>query len=323
MSIKNYLLILFCACAGIVSANVNSNSIFFQDKKVKINTDEKKVDNKEVKLSDKKGDEKKDTASTDLTALNLKLDSVIGLMNAKVIPYIDARNATENKAHEAEITALNEKIKQLNADMIAKQNQITQQLEDKTKKEKEIKELTEQLTKSSDQLLKQKEQLKLEIDALQKQSFKIDETILKSIGERLKITPNADPSWLKTYEEFKVKRDLLWQANECLSKPYDPKIKQLILDIEAGFAKGQQFAELSKAKTEFTVLLEGYCEKTDELKSFLTKVSKLNELKPERDKKIEFEMYEYIGYDYLISIILKNKSDFTYNPIKNTITSCE
>lgn len=323
MSIKNYLLILFCACAGIITANVNTSHIKLENKFFQTGRDKKKGEPNGKKKSVQKGDEKKDTASTDLTALNQKLDSVIHLMNAKVIPYIDGQNATENKVHEAEITALNEKIKQLNSEVVAKQNQITQQVDDNSKKDRELKELKEQLTKSSDQLLKQKEQLKLEIDALQKQSFKIDETILKSISERLKITPNADPAWLKTYEEFKVKRDLLWQANEFLSKPYDPKIKQLIVDLEAGFAIGQQFAELSKAKTEFLVLLEGYCEKTDELKSFLTRVSKLNELKSERDKKIEFEMYEYVGYDYLISIILKNKSDFSYNPIKNTITDCE
>jgi predicted nucleic acid-binding Zn-ribbon protein len=323
MSIKNNLLILFCACAGLITANVNTSHIKLENKFFQTGPDKKKGEPNGKKNSVQKGDEKKDTASTDLTALNLKLDSVIRLMNAKVIPYIDAQNESENKVHEAEMFSLNEKIGQLNSDLVAKQKQITQQLEDKTKKENEIKELTEQLTKSSDQLLKQQEQLKLEIDALQKQSFKIDETILKSIGERLKITPKADPAWLKTYEEFKVKRDLLWQANECLSKPYDPKIKQLIVDLDAGFAKGQQFAELSKAKTEFLVLLKGYCEKTEEMKSLLNLVAKLNDLKDERDKRINNSMYFYVGYDYLISVILKNKSDFTYNPIKNTITSCE
>ena len=69
--------------------------------------------------------------------------------------------------------------------------------------------------------------------------------------------------------------------------------------------------------------MDNYCVKTNALKTFLERVNKLNAFPDERDRKIENEIYDYVGYDYLISIIQKNKVDFNHNPIKNTITDCE
>lgn len=272
------------------------------------------------KNSDKK--ENKDTITLNLLEVNLKLESIINLMNSKVIPYIDAQNSVQDKKHEDEVSKINTANSQLKIDLEAKQKLVIQYLDDKKNNDIEIAKLSGQVKGNSDLLLKQKEQLRAEIGGLQKQSFKIDDAILNSLGERLKVIPGVEASWSQTYQDFKFKRNLLFQADEFLSKPYDPKMNKLIGEINTGFSSGQQFAELTKEKTVFTKLLSGYCEKTEEMKSLLISVSKLEALKDERDKKINNTMYYYIGYDYLISIILKNKTDFGHNPIKNTITDC-
>lgn len=318
MSIKNYLSILFCAASFLACAFENSKQESIENKIIVSNIDKKKEKDKE-----KEKPEKKDTTNLNLTDLNKKLDSLINLMNSKVIPYIDAQDSAQNKVLEVEITKINAVNSQSKLDLEAKQKLINQYLEEKKKSDSEIAKLRDQVKSNSDVLLKQKEQLRMEIAALQKQSFKIDETILNSLGERLKITPGVEVSWSQTYQDFKVKRSLLSQADELLSKPYDAKVKQLISDIKTGFSSGQQFTELSKEKVEFLLLLDNYCAKSNALKTFLERVNKLNAFPDERDRKIENEIYDYVGYDYLISIIQKNKVDFNHNPIKNTITDCE
>jgi small-conductance mechanosensitive channel len=335
MLFKLNLFFLFFISTVMAIAHENSTVIFhvyqIDQSKLDKDKDRKKEDNKETNKGGEKkdnketnkGGEKKDTASTDITVINQKLDSVLILMNAKVIPYIDAQNNIQNNTQAAEIAKLNVKINQLQSELGDMHKLIKQHSDDKTKTDNELVKLREQVSHESELLAQNKVQLKQEIDALQKQSYKIDETILKSIGDRLKLIMNADPAWIKTYEEFKVKRDLLWKADEYLSKPYDPKLKQLIVEINAAFSKGQQFAELSKEKLELSELLSGYCEKTEEMKSLLNIASKLNDLKEDRDKRINNSLYFFVGYDYLVSIILTNQTNYNHNPIKNTITDCE
>ena len=291
MLLKNYLFILVLGASSLVQAQKN--------------------------------DKRTDTSSVNLSSVNFKVDSLLKLMNSKVIPYIDAHNAAQNKEHEEEVAQLRVAISELKASEELKQKQINLNKEEKKNSDSEIAKLRDQVKSNSDVLLKQKEQLRMEIGALQKQSFKINETILNSLGERLNITPGIEASWIQTYQDFKVKRNLLSKADELLSKPYDAQVNQLIGQINSAFSSSQQFAELTKEKTEFITLLSGYCEKSEEMKSLLNSVSKLNDFKEERDKKINNTMYYYVGYDYLISIIQKNKVDFNHNPIKNTITDCE
>jgi thiol-disulfide isomerase/thioredoxin len=291
MLLKNYLFILVLGASSLVQAQKN--------------------------------DKKTDTSSVNLSSVNLKVDSLLKLMNSKVITYIDAQNTAQNKVHEEEVAQLRVAISELKASEELKQKQINLNKEEKKNSDSEIAKLRDQVKSNSDVLLKQKEQLRMEIGALQKQSFKINETILNSLGERLNITPGIEASWIQTYQDFKVKRNLLSKADELLSKPYDAQVNQLIGEINSAFSSSQQFAELTKEKAEFIDLLSGYCEKSEEMKSLLNSVSKLNDFKEERDKKINNTMYYYVGYDYLISIIQKNKVDFNHNPIKNTITDCE
>ena len=291
----------------LTSKNITNKKLFCLGQKDK---------SKSIKVNDK------DTTTVNVSKLKLQLDSLLNLMNSKVIPYIDAQNSTQNKVHDAEVSKFNATISQLKSDSESKQKLLDQKLAENKNFEAEITKLSNQVKINSEVLTKQKEQLRIEIGALQKQSYKIDELILNSIGERLKITPGVEASWLRTFDEFKNKRKLLISAEEALFKPYDEKIVQLKSEITNAFATGEQFNELSKSKAEFLILLDGYCEKTDELKSFLISVSKLNDFKKERDKKIENEIYYYVEYDYLLSIIQKNKSDFTYNPIKNTVINC-
>ena len=291
MLLKNYLFILVLGASSLVQAQKN--------------------------------DKKTDTSSVNLSSVNLKVDSLLKLMNSKVITYIDAQNTAQNKVHEEEVAQLRVAISELKASEELNQKQINLNKEEKKNSDSEIAKLRDQVKSNSDVLLKQKEQLRMEIGALQKQSFKINETILNSLGERLNITPGIEASWIQTYQDFKVKRNLLSKADELLSKPYDAQVNKLIGEINSAFSSSQQFAELTKEKTEFITLLSGYCEKSEEMKSLLNSVSKLNDFKEERDKKINNTMYYYVGYDYLISIIQKNKVDFNHNPIKNTITDCE
>jgi len=314
MYLKNYLFILVLGASSYMHAQKNDKSQAAENLNSETNKEKSKNNYKEGN---------KDTSSLTLSIIDLQLDSLMKLMNSKVIPYIDAQNAAQNKVHEEEVAQLKVTISELKASEESKQKQINQNKEEKKNSDSEIAKLRDQVKSNSDVLLKQKEQLRLEIAALQKQSFKINEAILNSLGERLNNTSDVEASLIKTYQDYKVKRSLLAQADELLSKPYDAKVKQLISDIKTGFSSGQQFTELSKEKVEFLLLLDNYCVKTNALKTFLERVNKLNAFPDERDRKIENEIYDYVGYDYLISIIQKNKVDFNHNPIKNTITDCE
>jgi len=278
--------------------------------------------------------EKKDSNSVNFDAPNMQLDSIITLMNAmnsKVIPYIDTQNGLVNNAHEKAISEYKDTISDLRKDLAASEKELERQKQAKKKSDQDLKKCTDQDLKickeqnqtNWDNSLKQKNQLEKEIAALAQQSFNIEEAILNSLGERLNITPGVDNAWVSKFNDFKTKRNVLVRANEALSKPYDTKVPQLIIDITTAFASGEQFAELKNSKDELLLLLRDYCKTTKELKSFLERVSKLNEYKVERDKRIQNEIYYYIKYDYFIQIINKNKDDFNHNPVKTVVTNCE
>jgi hypothetical protein len=283
---KNTTIILLLLVSGLTLAKSYSNESFESKRTIVLLHNDKKPKKKGTgtKTSPKK---ETDSVGVDMTALKSQVDSILVLMNTKLVPYLDDKIQEYNNC-ESKQSLLNQQIKD-NANVM--------------------------------DLLKT--QLKLEVDALAKQSYTIDLAFITSLEEQINSIPGADKNWATTVSNFKAKRNLLIEASDALMRPYDAKVPGILKNLKDGFATGQQFVELTKAKDKFVKLLEKYCEKTDDLKSLLVDANTLNGLKTQRDILLESDLYRYVEYEYLVQIILKNKVEFTYNPIKNVVTNCQ
>ncbi len=319
---KKSIFISIVVLAGCFLANAGSK-VQYKSNHLSIDFAKDKKPGKKQKNGGKKEKEKTETSEVDVSALKTQLDSILFLLNTKVVPYVDGQSASENANQSLEMKTLNDEIVNLKTQLAEANNNLNEKIELANTCETKRSQLEIKNKDLSSVFQKQKVQLQAEISALSKQSFTIDLAFLTSLEEQLKVTPGVDNTWLNTVIDFKTKRALLVAANEALNRPYDVKVPGILEKLKDGFSTGQEFLELSKAKEKLAKLLEKYCEKTADLRSLLSDATTLNSLRTQRDKLLESELYNYVQFDYLLQIILKNQSDFTHNPIKNVVTPCE
>jgi hypothetical protein len=319
---KNITIILLLLVSGMTLAKSYSNESFESKRTIVLLHNDKKPKKKGTgtKTSPKK---ETDSVGVDMTALKSQVDSILVLMNTKVVPYVDAQSATANAEQAAKIKSLTDEIATLKTQRSAENKILDDKIQEYNNCESKQSLLNQQIKDNANVMDLLKTQLKLEVDALAKQSYTIDLAFITSLEEQLKSIPGADKNWATTVSNFKAKRNLLIEASDALMRPYDAKVPGILKNLKDGFATGQQFVELTKAKDKFVKLLEKYCEKTDDLKSLLVDANTLNGLKTQRDILLESDLYRYVEYEYLVQIILKNKVEFTYNPIKNVVTNCQ
>jgi hypothetical protein len=319
---KKNIIIFLIVLAGCFLANAGSKE-YHKPSYSPIDFLKDKKPGKKKKNGGEKEKDKTESSEVDISILKSQLDSILSLLNTKVVPYVDGQSASANAAQNAEMKTLNEEIAALKTQLDEAKKNLNEKIELANSCEIKRSQLDNQNKDYNSVFQKQKAQIQAEISALSKQSFTIDLAFITSLEEQLKVTPGVDNAWLNTVIDFKAKRSLLVAANEALNRPYDAKVPEILKKLKDGFSTGQEFAELTKTKEKFVKLLEKYCEKTADLKSLLTDATTLNTLRTQRDKLLESELYNYIGYDYLLQIILKNQSDFNINPLKNVEITCE
>jgi len=260
---------------------------------------------------------------TKIDSIYLRLDSISNVLNTKIVPFIDASNKVESDKRQLVLDNLKNEKDKLSTELSTIKDKLDKANNLNSQNTEQLNKIRNSLESKTVVIEKQKEQLKRDISNLTNQDYRIEESFLNGIKERIKNTEGIDNSFSNILDDFIKKRTILIQIEKALNAPFDSKISVLINDAEDIFSKGTSFKQLSKFKEKMVPLLKGYCQKTEDVKNLLKEAFKLDILPQERDKLIKINLIDYIEYDYLLNILIKNMDDFNYNPIKNLITNCK
>jgi hypothetical protein len=261
--------------------------------------------------------------SIQLKIISKRLDSISNILNSKIVPFIDASSKVEIDKRQLVIDNLTNEKAKLSSEISTIKEKLDNANNLNIQNSDQLKKISSSLDSKTLLIEKQKELLKNDILNLTNQDYRIEESFLNGIKERIKNTEGIDNSFSNILDDFINKRTILIQIEKALNAPFDSKISVLINDAEDIFSKGTSFKQLSKFKEKMLPLLKGYCQKTEDLKNVLIVAADLNILPDERKRVIKKNLIDYIGYDYLVNILIKNMDDYNHNPIKNSITNCK